>query len=100
MLNPFKFVSDSFKGQFQVRFTIGSPDGSTTLSLCDEQGTVAQRLLSSEQLCDPAKLEQTIQSIRFGLAIDRGQGLSGLDELSKPPANEDALRWDGPSTRL
>ncbi|WP_017937385.1 DUF3509 domain-containing protein [Zestomonas thermotolerans] len=89
MLNPFKFVSDSFKDQFQVRFTIGSPDGSTTLSLLDEHGTVAQRLLSVEQLSDPAKLEQTIQSIRFGLAIDRGQGLSCLEEMS-------SRRWDGP----
>ncbi|AYC31851.1 DUF3509 domain-containing protein [Pseudomonas cavernae] len=88
MVNPFKFVSDSFKDEFQVRFSIGSPDGSTTLSLCDAQGTVAQRLLSCEQLNDPAKLEQAIQSIRFGLAIDRGQGRAGLDELSQPAAHE------------
>lgn len=99
MVNPFKFVSDSFKGQFQVRFTIGSPDGSTMLSLSDGQGTVAQRLLSVEQLSDPAKLAQTIQSIRFGLAIDRGHGLSCLDELSRSAANEDQAvnRWDGPA---
>ncbi|UVE16889.1 DUF3509 domain-containing protein [Pseudomonas sp. LS44] len=88
MLNPFKFVSDSFKDEFLVRFSIGSPDGSATLSLSNQQGTVAQRVLSGEQLADRAKLEQAIQSIRFGLAIDEGSGVSCLDKISRPAANE------------
>ncbi len=87
MVNPFKYVSDSFKDEFLVRFSIGSPDGSAMLSLSNDQGRVAQRMLSSDQLADVEKLEQVITSIRFGLAIDQGRGLSCLGKLS-PAANE------------
>jgi len=41
-----------------------------------------RRALSGDQLGDPDRLEQIVQSIRFGLAIDSGDGLSGLDRLS------------------
>ncbi|WP_263141274.1 DUF3509 domain-containing protein [Pseudomonas sp. RIT-PI-AD] len=88
MDNPFKFVSDSFKDELQVRFSIERLDGSLTLTLYDEHGAVARRALSGEQLSDEQQLQRVVQSIRFGLAIDRGQGISCLDEISKPAANE------------
>ena len=81
MDNPFKHISDAFKEQFEVRFVIERMDGSLTLTLSNEQGVVVRRALSSDQLGDADKLEATIQSIRFGLAIDHGQGLRGLDEI-------------------
>lgn len=87
MVNPFKYVSDSFKDEFLVRFSIGSPDGSAMLSLSNDKGRVAQRMLSCDQLADVDKLEQVITSIRFGLAIDQGRGFSCLGKLS-PAANE------------
>ncbi|MES2819657.1 MAG: DUF3509 domain-containing protein [Pseudomonadota bacterium] len=87
MHNPFKFVSDCFKDDFQVRFSIERLDGSAMVSLCDAQGTVAQRLLSGEQLADRVLLRQRIESIRFGLAIDQGRGISGLERISQA-ANE------------
>ncbi|MET1076861.1 MAG: DUF3509 domain-containing protein [Pseudomonas sp.] len=88
MHNPFKFVNDCFKDEFQVRFSIERLDGSVTLSLHEAGVTVAQRMLSGEQLADPAKLRHRIQSIRFGLAIDRGQGMRCLAKISRAAANE------------
>lgn len=81
MDNPFRYISDAFKDQFEVRFVIERMDGSLTLTLADAQGVVVRRALSPEQLSDPAKLDMAIQSIRFGLAIDHGQGLQELDEM-------------------
>lgn len=88
MLNPFQFVSESFKDEFQVRFSIERMDGSITMSLANESGVVARRALSSEQLGDLSKLQQTVQSIRFGLAIDNGQGIRCLNQISAKAANE------------
>lgn len=81
MDNPFRHINDAFKDQFEVRFVIERMDGSLTLTLADEQGVVVRRALSAEQLGDPGKLDTAIQSIRFGLAIDHGQGLRELDKI-------------------
>ncbi len=83
MFNPFKFVSESFKDEYQVRFYIERMDGGVTLSLFNEQGVVARRALSGEQLADEARLQQVVQSIRFGLAIDSGHGADCLLALSQ-----------------
>lgn len=92
MNNPFKFVSDCFYREFNVRFSVEGEDGGATLQLSDEHGTVAQRRLSSEQLADQSKLEERIRSIRFGLAIDNGRGIEGLDMMSQAAANEPSMR--------
>lgn len=83
MHNPFKYISDAFSDQFGVRFVIERMDGSLTLTLSDDQGVVVRRALSAEQLADGDRLETVVQSIRFGLAIDHGHGLRGLDALVK-----------------
>ncbi|TRX75550.1 DUF3509 domain-containing protein [Pseudomonas mangiferae] len=88
MDNPFKYVSDSFKDELRVHFSVERLDGSITLTLYDDSGAVARRALSGEQMGDEHQLQRVVQSIRFGLAIDRGDGLSCLDELSRPAANE------------
>lgn len=82
MDNPFKYLSDAFKDDFEVRFVIERMDGSLVLVLSDNERVKVRRALSGDQLGDPDKLEQIVQSIRFGLAIDSGDGLNGLDRLS------------------
>lgn len=82
MDNPFRYLSDAFKDEFEVRFVIERMDGSLVLVLSDKEQVRVRRALSGEQLGDPLKLEQVVQSIRFGLAIDSGDGLSELERIS------------------
>lgn len=82
MDNPFKYLSDAFKDEFEVRFVIERMDGSLVLVLSDQERVRVRRALCGEQLGDPLKLELVVQSIRFGLAIDSGEGLVGLDRIS------------------
>lgn len=82
MNNPFRYLSDAFREDFEVRFVIERMDGSLVLVLSDQDRVQVRRALSGDQLSDPLKLEQVVQSIRFGLAIDSGEGLSGLNRIS------------------
>jgi hypothetical protein len=88
MFNPFQFMSDSFEGQYRVHFSTVRQDGSVLLSLVGEGGVVVRRALTSEQLADYDKLVRMVRSIRFGLAIESGRGISCLNELSEPAAND------------
>jgi len=94
MFNPFRFVSDAFRHEYQVRFAIERMDGGVILSLSNDEGAVvARRALSGEQLADETRLRQIVQSIRFGLAIDSGYGVSCLQAISAGQAsNEPTLR--------
>lgn len=82
MANPFKYISQQFKDEFDVRFIIERMDGSLTVLLSDESGVVARRRIASDQLIDQQKLDQVVQSIRFGLAIDQGRGFACLDQMA------------------
>lgn len=73
MDNPFKYIIDSFRGRFEVRFVIERMDGSLTVALSDDRGVVVRCALSGEQLGDPLKLKSAIQNIRSGLIKEQEQ---------------------------
>jgi hypothetical protein len=73
MFNPFQMLTDAFREHYRVNFSLESPDGSIMLTLSDSAGVVAKRLISPAQRNDAKRLENLIQSIRFGIAIDSGQ---------------------------
>lgn len=73
MFNPFQMLTDAFNEHYRVNFSLESPDGSIMLTLSNGLGVVAKRLISPAQRNDPKRLENLIQSIRFGIAIDSGQ---------------------------
>lgn len=73
MFNPFQLLTDAFHEHYRVNFSLESPDGSIMLTLSNSAGVVAKRLISPAQRNDPKRLENLIQSIRFGIAIDSGQ---------------------------
>jgi hypothetical protein len=83
MDNPLRYLCDEFRQEFEVRFVIERMDDSLLLLLCDAGGVRVRRMLSGRQLADRQRLEQVVQSIRFGLEIDRGRGRRGLQRLSR-----------------
>ncbi|HDS1738058.1 MULTISPECIES: DUF3509 domain-containing protein [Pseudomonas] len=73
MHNPFDLISDAFAPRYRVNLSIERLDGSIMLTLSDDTGAVAKRLISEAQRNDPVRLQRVIDSIRFGLAVDRGE---------------------------
>lgn len=82
MDNPYQFLRNAFRPEFDVRFVLERAQGSMLLLLLQGEQLRVRRTLTGEQLADREKLSQVVESIRFGLAIDRGDGLSGLNALS------------------
>src|SRR5450830_1167897 len=72
MDNPFQIITDTFTPQYRVNLSIQRLDGSIMLTLSNEQGVVAKRMISAEQRNDPQRLKRLVQSIQFGIAIDQG----------------------------
>ena len=72
MDSPFKVLAQAFSQQYQVHFSILNEDGNVLLSLSNQQGLVARRVISADQRQDPNRLQNLIQSIRLGIAIDSG----------------------------
>lgn len=72
MDSPFKVLAQAFCQQYQVHFSVINEDGNVLLSLSDQQGLVARRVISADQRQDPERLQNLIQSIRLGIAIDHG----------------------------
>ncbi|NBA95028.1 DUF3509 domain-containing protein [Pseudomonas sp. R5(2019)] len=79
MDNPFQLINDAFADDYRVNLCIERLDGSITLTLSDEGGVVAKRLISPAQRNDPKRLQRLIESIQFGIAIE--QGHSALEIL-------------------
>ncbi len=73
MHNPFDQISDAFAPEYRVNLSIERLDGSIMLTLSDDAGVVAKRLISQTQRNDPTRLQRVIDSIRLGLAIEHGQ---------------------------
>ncbi|MCY1285710.1 hypothetical protein D9M68_148410 [compost metagenome] len=74
MENPFQLLTDAFHPEYRVNFRIESLDGSVMLTLSDQHGSrVAKRRISAAQRSDPQRLRNLIQSVQFGIAIDRGE---------------------------
>lgn len=73
MFNPFQVLTEAFNEHYRVNFSLESPDGSIMLTLSNAAGIAAKRLITPAQRNDPKRLDNLIQSVRFGIAIDNGQ---------------------------
>lgn len=62
-----------FRPEYRVNLSIANLDGSIMLTLSDDAGVVAKRLITRAQRNDPVRLQRVIDSIRLGLAIELGQ---------------------------
>ncbi len=78
MDNPFQLIAAAFEHDFRVNFRIERLDGSVSLTLSDDNGVKVKRLISKQQLHDQTRLARLIDSIRLGIAIDEGHGVSAL----------------------
>ena len=86
MHNPFDQISDTFAPEYRVNLSIERLDGSIMLTLSDDSGVVAKRLITAAQRNDPQRLQRVIDSIRLGLAIELGQNpLEVLAALTQAP---------------
>ncbi|KUM44452.1 DUF3509 domain-containing protein [Pseudomonas sp. EpS/L25] len=78
MDNPFQLIAAAFEHDYRVNFRIERLDGSVSLTLSDDTGIKVKRLISKQQLHDRTRLARLIDSIRLGMAIDAGQGVTAL----------------------
>ena len=81
MDNPFQIITDTFTPKYRVNLSIQRLDGSIMLTLSDETGVVAKRMISAEQRNDPQRLRRLVQSIQFGIAIEQGHSAVEILEL-------------------
>ncbi|MES2089032.1 MAG: DUF3509 domain-containing protein, partial [Pseudomonadota bacterium] len=72
MDNPFQLITDTFTPQYRVNLSIQRLDGSILLTLSDDNGVVAKRMISAEQRNDPQRLKRLVQSVQWGIAIEQG----------------------------
>ena len=81
MDNPFQIITDTFTPTYRVNLSIQRLDGSIMLTLSNETGVVAKRMISAEQRNDPQRLKRLVQSIQFGIAIEQGHSAVQILEL-------------------
>jgi Protein of unknown function (DUF3509) len=96
MDNPFQALSDAFQPEYRVNLSIQRLDGSIMLTLSNERGVAAKRIISAEQRDDPKRMRRLIESIRFGMAIEQGDSAmqilaamtdaGNLEKLGNKPA--------------
>lgn len=72
MDNPFQIISEAFQPEYRVNLSIQRLDGSIMLTLSNDSGVVAKRMISAAQRNDPKRLLRLIESIQFGIAIEQG----------------------------
>jgi hypothetical protein len=72
MDNPFQQITDAFQPEYRVNLSIQGLDGCIMLTLSNESGVVAKRLISTEQRNNPKRLRRLIESVQFGIAIEQG----------------------------
>lgn len=72
MDNPFQLINDAFQPRYRVNLSIQHLDGSIMLTLSDDDGVVAKRLISAAQRNDPKRLQRLIESVQWGIAIEQG----------------------------
>ncbi|AYC31847.1 DUF3509 domain-containing protein [Pseudomonas cavernae] len=70
MDNPFQRLTAAFHRQYRVNFCVERPDGSIMLTLSNDRGLVAKRLISPAQRNDPQRLRLLIASVRFGIVAE------------------------------
>lgn len=92
MHNPFEQINAAFTPQYRVNLSIERLDGSIMLTLSDDSGVVAKRLLSQAQRNDPVRLQRVIGSIQLALAIEFGQNpLQVLAALTRSQHDDHGL---------
>ena len=88
MDNPFQIISDAFQPQYRVNLSIQGLDGTIMLTLSNETGVVAKRMISPAQRNDPKRIARLIESIQFGIAIEQGHSameiLAAMVDKDKP----------------
>lgn len=72
MYNPFAQISAAFSADYRVNLSIVNLDGGIMLTLSDDSGIAAKRLIGQAQRNDPLHLQRVIDSIQLGLAVERG----------------------------
>ncbi|AZF09261.1 MULTISPECIES: DUF3509 domain-containing protein [unclassified Pseudomonas] len=97
MDNPFQIITDTFSPQYRVNLSIQRLDGSIMLTLSDDSGVVAKRMISAEQRNDPQRLKRLVQSIQFGIAIE--QGHSAMEILAVMTDGDNHKLLQPPPTR-
>ncbi|RMT28301.1 hypothetical protein ALP50_05027, partial [Pseudomonas syringae pv. spinaceae] len=58
MDNPFQMITDTFHPDYRVNLSIQGLEGSIMLTLSNERGVVAKRLISAAQRNDPLRLRK------------------------------------------
>ncbi|UVL55556.1 DUF3509 domain-containing protein [Pseudomonas sp. B21-035] len=85
MINPFAQINAAFAPEYRVNLSIERLDGSIMLTLSNDTGIVAKRLISPAQRNDPQRLQRLIESVQFGIAIE--QGHSAVETLAAMTRN-------------
>lgn len=94
MDNPFQQITDAFHPDYRVNLSIQGLDGSIMLTLSNDTGVVAKRLISAAQRNDPKRLQRLIESVQFGIAIEEGHSAikvltamtdGNVKQLAPPP---------------
>lgn len=94
MTNPFDLISDAFAPYYRVNLSIERLDGSIMLTLSNDTGVVAKRLISAAQRNDPIRLRRVVDSIRLGLAIEQGEDALQVLAAMTDSAGRDQV-WRG-----
>jgi len=96
MENPFQAISDAFQPEYRVNLSIERLDGSIMLTLSNETGVVAKRMISAAQRNDPKRVKRLIESIQFGIAIEQGHSAM---EILAAMTDGDALQLPTPPVK-
>ena len=78
MYNPFQILTDAFQAEYRVNLSLERQGGNIMLTLTNEHGVAARRMISPAQRNDPVRLQRVIESIRLGIAIESGQKVGSL----------------------
>jgi hypothetical protein len=104
MDNPFQSISEAFQPQYRVNLSIERLDGSIMLTLSNETGVVAKRMISAAQRNDPKRLKRLIESVQFGIAIEQGHSamelLAAMTDGDSPALLPKPVKgWNSPANR-
>lgn len=89
--SPFQLLTEAFQAEYRVNLSLERPDGSIVLTLSNERGVAAKRLIRPAQLHDLEQLQRMIESIRFGIAIAIENGTSAPQLLQA--MTQGKARW-------
>ncbi|SDQ39166.1 Protein of unknown function [Pseudomonas sp. UC 17F4] len=94
MINPFEQINDAFAPEYRVNLSIERLDGSIMLTLSNDTGIVAKRLISPAQRNDPQRLQRLIESVQFGIAIEQGHSaVEILAAMTRNGAKAGQVTW-------